>query len=408
MTTETTTTLLADPPPPPGGRRPRDDWFWALTVAGVVLLLVTLVASFYMLHRVEYRGVGMIGVYATMFAPQLLVVTVAAAFLASISRWRRARVAAAAFRTTALLTLVMAVWPTSLQYLRARHYRVPVSFHEMLVPRLQPRGASPKRTVTYATAPDGTRLRLDVWRAPRAAGGELRPAMIRVHGGGWAEGSRGEMLGWVAWLNQLGYDVFDIDYRLPPPARWRDEVGDVKCAISWVATRAGALGIDPARISLMGYSTGGNLVLLAAATMGDPRFPPSCPGPAVKLRSVVNLYGPTDMARMYARTPSSFARPMMRSYVGGRPSDLPDRYRLLSPLTHVNPRMPPTLTVHGEADRVVRVEQAVWLDQALTEQGVYREMYRFPWSDHGFDAVWSSFATQVVRAKLRAFLQRHG
>jgi V8-like Glu-specific endopeptidase len=33
-----------------------------------------------------------------------------------------------------------------------------------------------------------------------------------------------------SWYNALGHAVFDVEYRLPPPERWRDSVGDVKGA----------------------------------------------------------------------------------------------------------------------------------------------------------------------------------
>jgi hypothetical protein len=57
---------------------------------------------------------------------------------------------------------------------------------------------------------------------------------------------------------------------------------------------------------------------------------------------------------------------------------------------------------------VVPPEQAELLDEAFEEYGVLHETYYFPWADHGFDAVWGSFATQVARDKVRAFLRKHG
>jgi len=37
--------------------------------------------------------------------------------------------------------------------------------------------------------------------------------------------------GWNRWLNELGYGVFDMEYRMPSPVRWLDEIGDVKSAL---------------------------------------------------------------------------------------------------------------------------------------------------------------------------------
>ncbi len=50
---------------------------------------------------------------------------------------------------------------------------------------------------------------------------------------------------------------------------------------------------------------------------------------------------------------------------------------MLSPVTHVNADSPPTLTVHGEADRIVPVAQAVALDKALTEAAFFTKPTTF-------------------------------
>jgi acetyl esterase/lipase len=66
-----------------------------------------------------------------------------------------------------------------------------------------------------------------------------------------------------------------------PPERWKDEVGDIKCALGWLVANAAKYHVDPARISIMGFSADANLAMLAAYSMGDSRLPPSCEGPMV-------------------------------------------------------------------------------------------------------------------------------
>jgi acetyl esterase/lipase len=203
--------------------------------------------------------------------------------------------------------------------------------------------------------------------------------------------------------------VFDIEYRLPPPARHLDAIGDVKCAIGWVAENAARYAVDPARISLMGYSAGAHLALLAAYSMGNPLLPPSCSGKDVTIRSVINLYGPSDVKKHHGDSGSKdYVQRMMHAYIGGSPDELGNRYELISPIRHVTASSPPTLTLHGAADRVVPIEQAERLDQALARAGVQRETYFIPWADHGFDFIWGSFATQASRALVSAFLAKHG
>ena len=133
-------------------------------------------------------------------------------------------------------------------------------------------GPQLERTVVYGMAADGTRLVLDVWLSDGAVTGSSRPAIVKVHGGGWTGGSRSQAIDWNRWLNQLGYQVFDVEYRMPPPERWKDEVGDVKCALGWVTANAPNTG-SILRASAHGVLGGRDLAMLAAYSMGNPRLP---------------------------------------------------------------------------------------------------------------------------------------
>jgi acetyl esterase/lipase len=105
---------------------------------------------------------------------------------------------------------------------------------------------------------------------------------------------------------------------------------------SWVAVNASRYGIDPARISIMGNSAGGNLAMLAAYSMGNPLLPPSCDVPTVSVKRVVNLYGPADLSALYGSGGKLTDAPNpMTQYIGGSPTQYPDRYLEVSPLSYV-------------------------------------------------------------------------
>jgi acetyl esterase/lipase len=195
---------------------------------------------------------------------------------------------------------------------------------------------------------------------------------------------------------------------MPPPARWQDEVGDVKSALGWVAAHAAEYHVEPARISVMGGSAGANLAMLAVYSMGDARLPASCDVPQVAVRCVINLYGPTDMALAYRTSESpDYVHAAMEEYIGGTPEELAERYRVLSPLEHVSAKAPPTITILGSNDRLVALDQAEGLDEALTKVGVVHETCLLPGNDHGFDANWGGFGTQIARARIVEFLTRY-
>jgi acetyl esterase/lipase len=291
----------------------------------------------------------------------------------------------------------------------ARRQKVPLSLQEYLVnfKRWNTGGPVQERTVVFGTASDGSKLELDVWGTGKGTAGPLRPAILMVHGGGWKFGTRSSTPKWNLWLNDLGYEVFDVEYRMPPPVRWREEVGDVKAALGWISAHASEYHVDPARISIMGGSAGGNLAMLAAYSVDDSTLAPSIDVPRVQVKSVVNFYGPSDMTLIYRECPSRDVPLAMEEYIGGSPEQVPDRYRALSPITHVSAATPPTITFLGTLDRLVLENQATMLDEAMRKAGASHELYLLPANDHAFDLNWGGFATQIARAKIRAFLESY-
>ena len=394
----------------PTRSRPRTDGAWAMTITAVILAAIAAITLFTMLHPTALHGLGGLGSFAFLYSLQLLPATAGGAGLA-IFAWRRGSILpASVFALAAALSAVIALWPSFALWRRAEAYHVGLSLTSALIPRSNASsGPQVARSVVYGTASDGTRMRLDVWRTSAPGPGTRRPAIVRLHGGAWIRGARSGRSEWDRWLNRLGYDVFDVDYRLPPPVRWRSEVGDVKCALGWVVTHAGDYNVDPARISVMGYSAGANLAMLAAYSMGDARLPPSCPAPAVTVRSAINLYGPADLGLLYRSSGSRQSiDAALRLYIGGSPAEYAARYRALSPLSHIGRGTPPTITVLGESDRVIPTDQARVLDLALTRAGIAHRTYLLPAQDHSFDANWSGFGSQIARAEVKAFLVRYG
>jgi acetyl esterase/lipase len=382
---------------------------WALTLIALLLAAIVAVAAYYMLAPIDFDGPGILGFIALAFPLHLLGLTIVAAALGVLA-WRcGAALGTAAFALVAVLTAVMALWPSLAIWQRARELGVSLSLGDYFANALRPNsgGPQPERSMVYRTASDGTSLELDVWRATSVAGDALRPAVVRVHGGAWTRRHRGDLGKWDRWLDQLGYDVFDIDYRLDPPERWRDQVGDVKCALGWVVAHAAEYRIDPKRIGIMGHSAGSHLAMLAAYSMADRELPPSCDVPAVPIKAVVNFYGPVDLVLGYEDSGSlAFAQDALRQFIGGSPAAYPERYRAASPVSHIGANTPPTITLLGESDRIVNTEQARLLDAALARAGVYHDTYLLPANDHAFDLNWGGFGTQIARAKLKDFLRQ--
>jgi acetyl esterase/lipase len=272
-------------------------------------------------------------------------------------------------------------------------------------------------TVPYARS-GGEVLKADVWEPPGEDGmrpgrypgpdvaAEKRPAVIVVHGGGWHSGERSDFPSWDAWLADEGYVVFDIDYRLSPPPSWRDAPADVACAVGWVKENSARFGVDPERVALMGRSAGAQLALLTAYEEDGAAPTPGCAARDVHdtgVAAVAAFYPPTDLA------PLSFLGYLggMDRFLGGTQDTVPERYRLLSPVSRVDPRDPPTFLAHGGDDRTVPPGQSGLLGERLGEAGVPHRLVELPWANHTFDFLWGGWSSQVTRYSLNAFLESH-
>jgi acetyl esterase/lipase len=85
--------------------------------------------------------------------------------------------------------------------------------------------------------------------------------------------------------------------------------------------------------------------------------------------------------------------------VGGSPQQVPERYALLSPITHVRAGCPPTLLMQGRDDIIVPPGPAFELQERLRRAGVQAALLMLPYADHAFDMLgltWSPAARQAL------------
>jgi len=95
-------------------------------------------------------------------------------------------------------------------------------------------------------------------------------AILYTHGGGWVGGHLGvcdEPVRSIA--NETGAVVVATSYSLAPESRFPTQVNQVFAALEWLIANAARLGIDPARIALVGDSAGGQLMSITAIRARD-------------------------------------------------------------------------------------------------------------------------------------------
>jgi acetyl esterase/lipase len=252
---------------------------------------------------------------------------------------------------------------------------------------------------------DGVPLRYDHYR-PRDVAGPA-PAVVVVHGGAWMHGDPSQAAGNALHFARRGIATVSLSYRLAPAHRFPAPLDDVRRGLRHVRASAGALGIDPQRLALLGLSAGAHLALLAHLARGVPELEPELPAAlravAEDVRAVIGHYGPYDLAR---RRPMPDGLDPIAALLGPRADD-PQWLRLASPVHHAAHATAPVLLIHGTADAVVSHRESVRMWEALRAAGKDAELLILEGAPHAFQTEWRGEANRRANAAMDDFLARH-
>ena len=230
--------------------------------------------------------------------------------------------------------------------------------------------------------PHDEHLKLDLGR-PKSSEG-LAPAVVCIHGGGWAGGGRE---GWDDVCKQLagrGYVAITITYRLAPKYIFPAQACDVKAAVRWLRANAERLKVDPNRIGAVGDSAGGHLSMFLGATGGVPEFDREGENQkqSSRVQCVVDYYGPSDLTRGYGRLP--MVDQLISQFLGGNLEHAHEAHIRASPLFWVTPEAAPMLLIHGTKDALVSPDHATWMHDRLKSVDVDTELLILEGAGHGF------------------------
>ena len=129
---------------------------------------------------------------------------------------------------------------------------------------------------------------------------------------------------------------------------------------------------------MLGASAGAHLSLLQSYKYTSP----------VKIKAVVDFFGPADLVDMYNNPASIFAPPAaLAAVVGGTPATHLSLYQQSSPITFVSPVSTPTIILQGGLDPLVSVNQALALKAQLQSKGVVHQYVFYPTESHGWFGV---------------------
>jgi acetyl esterase/lipase len=246
----------------------------------------------------------------------------------------------------------------------------------------------------------GTALTMDVFTPKSGANGA---AVVWVISGGWFSAHEAINPAPVEELLKRGYTVFAVVHGSQPRFTIPEIVADMNRAVRFIRYHASEYHIDPDRIGITGGSAGGHLSLMqgTAGDKGKPDARDPIDRTSSRVQAVACFFPPTDFLNYGKSGENALGRGILSGFKP--PFDfheqdpntkvfrsISDEARILeigrqiSPLNHASADDPPTLIVHGDADKLVPIQQAELIIDKLKKEGVDAKLVVKKGGSHGW------------------------
>ena len=243
-----------------------------------------------------------------------------------------------------------------------------------------------KPEAVYAADTSSDRL-LDLY-LPVDEGGDKKPVILFVHGGGFAGGDKSALEKFWRDLASNGFAVISANYRLylkhhktsgasasanmakglRPDGKFHPELqkavtiasDDATKVLEWIKNNADTYQMDAQRVAVSGGSAGAMTVLHLAFTSGQQVLP---------VRAVVNMWGGLQNASI------------------------------------IKAGAPPMLTFHGDQDALIHVDYARALDSQLKKVGSVSELLVLEGKGHAIYNIISKDHVGTIVSFLRSVMK---
>ncbi|TDQ12964.1 carboxylesterase family protein [Algoriphagus boseongensis] len=242
--------------------------------------------------------------------------------------------------------------------------------------------------ISYGT---DSRQTMDVF-LPAGRSTATTPTLIYIHGGAWIDGDKSEFLQVKSIMEKEfeGFALISLNYRLYDFALNKnlipDQEKDIESAIAYIKSQLNDWKIADIQV-ISGASAGGHLALLHAYKRN-----------VSSIKAAIAFFPPTDLSALYGF--NNLTSLGLSAVVGGTPSENPEKYREVSPTTHIDSQDVPTIFFHGDVDTVVPITQSELLKAGLEQKNVRHQFTKVPGQGHGFTQ--ATYSTLIAEA--RAFI----
>ena len=202
---------------------------------------------------------------------------------------------------------------------------------------------------------------------PRSSRSSSTPLLIYVHGGGWNEGDKNNLIEqeYSVELAKRGIAVASVDYRLSNEATYPAQIEDVSCAAEYMTKNAARFNIDTEQMIIMGDSAGGHLA--AMESLSNKR----------SYDGVVMAYGVSDLWKQITQYNDTNAIRLL----GEKREELANK---ASPQFISLVDKPQFLLIHGAIDTIVPMAESEDFAAKLRSAGAVVSYIPISNAGHGF------------------------
>lgn len=245
----------------------------------------------------------------------------------------------------------------------------------------------------------GTALTLDVIQPSQANGCAV---LFMVSGGFFSSHEAINPTTYRPFLDR-GYTVFAIVHGSQPKFTIPEIVQDIHRAVRFIRHHAARYGVDPNKFGITGGSAGGHLSL-TMGTQGGPGNPDAkdpVDRESSAVQAVACYFPPTDFLNYGEPGVDAVGVGILKDFkpAFGPQSDTPEgRQKLgkeISPVNFIHLGQPPVLVIHGDADKLVPIQQAELFVKQSKAAGAVAQLLVKQGKGHGWPDLSADTPTLV-------------
>jgi acetyl esterase/lipase len=268
-------------------------------------------------------------------------------------------------------------------------------------------GFSRKEDVIYGRK-HGMALTMDVFTPQEKLNGS---AVVFAVSGGWFSSKSSIKIEYLNEFLKRGYTVFAVVHGSQPKFTIPEALDDMHTAMRFIRSRAKEYQFDPDRIGISGASAGGHLSLMQgnAFKPGNPKSKDPLEQVSSKANAVACFFPPTDFLNYGKEGNVALGDNGLKGFrapfdfheidrLRGGFSAITDQEKRkeigkqISPAYHVSKDSAPALLIHGDADKLVPLQQSELMIAKLKEAKIPCELIVKPGAAHG----WAGIEKDIV------------